>query len=181
MRMKRILVWFRNDLRLEDHEPLYKAAQRADEVIPYYCFDVRQFGTSPYGFSKTGSARAKFLLESITALQQSCRLAQGDLVIDIGLPEECILKRVKELQINAVHAHSEVTDEEVKVEETVEQALWKAKVPMESFWGHTLYHLEDLPFPIKFLPETFAEFRKQVERYVNVRVPLPKYISTRTE
>ncbi len=47
-------------------------------------------------------------------------------------------------------------------------------------WGHTLYHLEDLPFPVKFLPETFAEFRKQVERYVNVRAPLPKVESIKT-
>jgi deoxyribodipyrimidine photo-lyase len=44
---------------------------------------------------------------------------------------------------------------------------------MEYFWGASLYHLEDLPFPTKNLPEVFSEFRKQVERYVMVREPIP--------
>ncbi|MEL6137829.1 MAG: deoxyribodipyrimidine photo-lyase, partial [Cyanobacteria bacterium J06628_6] len=32
----RILLWFRNDLRLHDHEPLYRALEKQAEVIPVY-------------------------------------------------------------------------------------------------------------------------------------------------
>jgi deoxyribodipyrimidine photo-lyase len=36
--MNRTLVWFRRDLRISDHEPLYRAARRGI-VIPVFVFD----------------------------------------------------------------------------------------------------------------------------------------------
>src|SRR5690606_29612690 len=39
---------------------------------------------------------------------------------------------------------------------------------------HTLYHKEDLPFPIKDIPDTFAQFRKKVEKESFVRPIFPK-------
>jgi deoxyribodipyrimidine photo-lyase len=170
--MRKILVWFRNDLRVRDHEPLCKAAAKA-EVIPYYCFDVRQFADTRYSFLKTGAFRTKFLLESVRALGEEIAKRGGRLLVETGKPEERIPQLVATLGIDAVYAHKEVTDEEIQVEEALEHALWRYKVPTEYFWGTTLYHLEDLPFPVKNLPEVFSDFRKEVERYVNVREPLP--------
>ncbi len=171
--MKRILLWFRNDLRLIDHEALHNALRKAEEIIPYYCFDVRQFADTRHGFPKTGSFRAKFLLESVHDLRRRIGRLGGKLVVESGKPEEKIARMVAEMNIDAVYAHKEVTDGEVKVEEALEHALWRLRVPMEYFWGASLYHLEDLPFPTKNLPEVFSDFRKQVERYVAVREPLP--------
>ena len=37
---KRIIYWFRNDLRLHDNEGFFKATQDAEEVIPVYVFDT---------------------------------------------------------------------------------------------------------------------------------------------
>ncbi len=54
MNQPRILVWYRNDLRLHDHQPLYRACQEKAEIIPVYCFDHRQFGKTAYEFAKTG-------------------------------------------------------------------------------------------------------------------------------
>jgi deoxyribodipyrimidine photolyase len=36
--MNRTIVWFRRDLRIADHAPLYRAALRG-EVIPVFVFD----------------------------------------------------------------------------------------------------------------------------------------------
>ncbi|MCL4169808.1 UNVERIFIED_CONTAM: hypothetical protein GTU68_047926, partial [Idotea baltica] len=36
-----------------------------------------------------------------------------------------------------------------------------------------LYYTADLPFPIHHTPDTFTQFRKEVERFVAVRAPLP--------
>lgn len=41
---KPALVWFRNDLRLHDHEPLSAACQGATSVLPVYVFDPREYG-----------------------------------------------------------------------------------------------------------------------------------------
>jgi deoxyribodipyrimidine photolyase len=41
---KPALVWFRNDLRLHDHEPLAAACAAATSVLPVYIFDPREYG-----------------------------------------------------------------------------------------------------------------------------------------
>jgi len=41
--MQKILVWFRNDLRLHDHIALSQATQKAQEVFALYCIDERFF------------------------------------------------------------------------------------------------------------------------------------------
>ena len=47
---------------------------------------------------------------------------------------------------------------------------------LKSFWGHTLYHPDDLPFEIQKLPELFTNFRKDVENNstVNPTFLIPK-------
>ncbi|MEO1634766.1 MAG: deoxyribodipyrimidine photo-lyase, partial [Cyanobacteria bacterium J06631_9] len=128
----RILVWLRNDLRLHDHEPLHRALEakngQSAEVIPLYCFDPSHFGETSFGFAKTGAYRAQFLLETIADLRQSLRSRGSDLVIRRGKPDEEIATLVKELNIDAVYWHEEVTSEETTVERNVEKALSELKV-----------------------------------------------------
>ena len=45
------LVWFRNDLRITDHQPL-KDAARQENVCGVYCFDPRHYVTYPMGSRK---------------------------------------------------------------------------------------------------------------------------------
>lgn len=70
MREQRILTWHRNDLRLHDNEPIYRANQEKAQVIPFYCFEECQFGKTSYGFPKTGKYRAQFLVESVLSTGQ---------------------------------------------------------------------------------------------------------------
>ena len=69
--MSTALVWFRNDLRIHDHEPLHKALKNHDCILPFYCFEDKYFGKTAFGFEKTGAHRAQFLLESVTDLRQN--------------------------------------------------------------------------------------------------------------
>ncbi|HZG39280.1 MAG TPA: deoxyribodipyrimidine photo-lyase, partial [Nodosilinea sp.] len=84
------LVWFRNDLRLHDHQPLDQALRTGQTVLPVYCFDPRQFGQTSFGFPKTGAYRAQFLLESVANLRQSLQALGSDLVVRVGQPEVII-------------------------------------------------------------------------------------------
>ena len=88
--MSTTLVWFRNDLRIRDHEALLDATRRADRVIPVNCLDPRHFGTTQWGFDKTGAFRARFLLESLHDLRQSFRELGGDLVVRQGQPADVL-------------------------------------------------------------------------------------------
>jgi deoxyribodipyrimidine photo-lyase len=171
-----ILIWYRNDLRIHDHEPLWKAAGSSTDaanILPVYCFDLRQFGKTSYGFPKTGSFRAQFLLESVADLRASLQNLGSDLIIRIGLPEEILPALVQEYDITDVYFYQETTAEEVAVETALKTALKPLEITIQSFWGHTLYHPDDLPFAIAQIPELFTHFRKEVEKSATVNPPLP--------
>ena len=172
MASKRILIWYRNDLRLHDHEPLVYALKQRAEIIPVYCFDPRQFGTTSFGFPKTGSFRAQFLLESVADLRRSLQSLNSDLIICHGHPETIIPDLVKTLDIFAVLFHGEVTSEETIVENKLKSALHKNGTKFKTFWGATLYHPNNLPFEISEIPELFTTFRKDVEKQATVEPAL---------
>lgn len=179
MNKKRILIWYRHDLRLHDHEPMYQASQQKAEIIPVYCFDYRQFATTSFGFPKTGAFRSQMLLESVADLRNSLLQLDSNLVVRRGFPEEIIPSLVKELEISAVYFHIEVTSEELAVEKAMETALSQINVPVNRFWGTTLYHPDNLPFDIEVMPELFTNFRKSVENKSSVAdcFPTPKQLS----
>ena len=92
----RVVVWFRNDLRLADNYVIKRAealaaADPGVEVLPVYCFDPRCFERSAWGSPKTGAHRARFLLrECVADLQSNLRLIGSDLLVVVGKPEEVI-------------------------------------------------------------------------------------------
>lgn len=175
--MTSILLWFRNDLRLHDHAALQSAVCEAiaaqSVVIPVYCFDPRHFGTTAFGFAKTGGFRAQFLLESVVDLRRSLQALGSDLVVRIGKPEAVIPAVAQQIRAEAVHYHAEATHEELAVEAGVGDRLAALGIQHQRHWGSTLYHPDDLPFAIADLPEVFTQFRKQVERLCEPRSPLP--------
>lgn len=166
---KTILVWFRNDLRVHDNEILFEATQKASKIIPVYCLDPRYFVTTALGTQKTGTFRAKFLLESIADLKNSLQKLGGDLLICKGIPGDVIPDICKKYQVDEVYHHREVASEETAISSNVEDALWKMQINLKHFIGHTMHHKEDLPFPIKDIPDVFTKFRKKVEREAEIR------------
>jgi deoxyribodipyrimidine photo-lyase len=173
--LNRILVWYRNDLRLHDHIPLSNAAKQGATVIPVYCFDPRSFRETAFGLQKTGAFRAQFLLESVADLRSRLQSIGSDLIVRQGQPEDIIPALVEQYQITAIHYHTEVTAEEKLVETNLRSRL---KVPCRATWGHTLYSPDELPFSIKELPELFTAFRKQVEAETGVEpsIAAPKQL-----
>ncbi|MCH7401420.1 DASH family cryptochrome [Belliella kenyensis] len=174
MREKRVIVWFRNDLRIHDHKALSSALERSDEIIPVYCFDPRQFVDSELGIKRTASFRSKFLYESIMDLRQQIQSKGGNLYVTHGLPEVVIPEIVDTFNVSEVYFSEEITYEEKQVEYALEKNLWKVGVKTSSFWQSTLFHLEDLPFPVAHTPEVFTKFRKECEKFVEVRPIFPE-------
>lgn len=167
-------------MRIHDNEILLEAVRKADKVLPVYCFDPYYFQKNASGSPKTGSLRARFLLESVADLRKNLQSLQSELVICIGSPAEIIPQLAEQYHVNEVYHHREVAHEETDISEQVETALWKIKLNLKHFIGHTLYHKEDLPFPIKDIPDSFAVFRKKTERESAVRPVLdtPDVINT---
>src|SRR5690606_866444 len=174
MDKRTILVWFRNDLRIHDNEILLRAAERSQTIVPVYCFDPRYFTDTELGTKKTGVLRAAFLRENVAALQQNLRKLGGDLIVVQGCPEELLPRIAEKYGVDEVYHHREVAHEETQISALVEAALWKLQINLRHFIGHTLYHKEDLPFPIKDIPDAFATFRKKTERESDIRPELAR-------
>jgi deoxyribodipyrimidine photo-lyase len=169
MSQKKVLIWYRNNLRIHDNYCLEKAIAEKYLPIPLYCFDDRQFSRTSFGFPKTGNYRAQFLLESVTDLRNSLEKLGSNLIVRRGLPEKIIPQMVKELNIDLVYAPKEVTSEETQVEKAIERKLTAIKISVKYFWESTLYLPKDLPFEIENLPELYTNFRKQVEQKASIR------------
>lgn len=169
MNKKTILIWFRNDLRIDDNEMLSLASDRSVSIVPVYIFDPRLFSDTAFGTKKTGVLRAGFLRESVLDLQETIRSLDGELVVRYGLPEDILPELAEEYGADEVYHHREVAFEETSVSARVEEALWKLKLNLRHFIGHTLYHKEDLPFPIKEIPDEFNVFKKKTARESEIR------------
>ncbi|WP_396159241.1 DASH family cryptochrome [Flavobacterium sp.] len=178
--MKKAIVWFKTDLRLHDNETLVTAIAKSDEIIPVYCFDEKQFEETEYGFKKTGSFRAQFLLEAVADLDKNLRALGSGLMVLKGKPEIEIPKVVSLYKVNKLYAKREVTFEEKQTEQLVQIELWKQQCEMITYSTSTLYHAQDLPFSIKDIPDVFSNFRKKVEKDAKIRTVFekPKSISS---
>jgi deoxyribodipyrimidine photo-lyase len=178
MKFNRVVVWFRNDLRVEDNETLHRAIQSSKEIIPVFCFDPRQWSVSELGFTKTGKFRTKFLLESVACLREQLRALDGDLILLQGSPEQALVDLAVQCEAQAIYYSEEVTSEERQVDRMLEKNAFAKGISVESFWQSTLYHRSDLPFPIAQTPEVFTHFRKEVEKQSKIRAvfPAPKRI-----
>lgn len=164
--MTTALVWFRNDLRLHDHEALAKAISSHDLVIPFYCFDENQFKKDQYGFYKTDAIRAQFLVESVQNLKESLQKLGSNLVVRFGNPATELQQVIKSANVSEVFAYKEITTEEKEVEQEVEKV---APTRVNYSFGTTLFHVNDLPFHFNDIPKVFTTFRKALEKQSNVR------------
>lgn len=173
MTKKVILVWFRNDLRTHDNEALLAAVERADYVVPVYVFDRRYYEKNDSGFWNTGILRQQYIYQSVRSLKEKIQSLGGDLLTYEGLPEEIIPTLVQKYDIDEVYHHREVSRRETDISEWVEEALWQQRKNLRHFIGHTLYHKEDFPFPIRDIPIDFNQFKKKIEKESVVRPALP--------
>lgn len=174
---QRIILWFRNDLRIHDNVIVDEAVKRirggqAVEVLPVFCFDARWFRQSPHGngMLKTGDYRSQFLLESVQNLKEKLRSVGSDVVVSMDAPED-VLPKLTGAGACVVFAQKEVTSEEVRAELAVSGSLKQVKSRLELFWGSTLYHIDDVPFEpdMSTMPSVFTPFRQKVEDRAQVR------------
>jgi deoxyribodipyrimidine photo-lyase len=165
----KIILWFRNDLRIHDNEALVKAAERTNEVVPIYIFDPRIFKEHDLGFPKTGSLRHQFLTESVTNLRENLQKIGSNLIIRTGFPEDILPELAQAIGADELYTSEEITQEEVDVDSLVEERLKANGRKVRFFWQSTLYHIDDLPMEVENLPDVFTQFRNKVERFAKIR------------
>lgn len=161
--MECTIIWFRQDLRIHDNEALLEAIRNSDLLVPVYVFDLKE--------NRSGEPRIRFLVESIIDLRHQLRTYGSDLIVRIGQPDEVLYQLAIETKSQWVYCNRERTRDEVEMQDRLEQKLWTIGRELRYTRGKMLYHTSDLPFPITHCPDTFINFKKEVEFAVPVRPP----------
>lgn len=98
------IIWYRRDLRVEDHPALSAAAREHDRVVPVYVLDPVLL-TGRY----RSRARAEFMLGCLRALDERLRELGSRLVVRSGPPEQQLPALAVEAGADAVLWTSDVS------------------------------------------------------------------------
>jgi len=159
--MRKVIYWFRNDLRLHD-QPVLKTFENKTDILllPVFCFDERWFVKIKFGFPKTGNFRAKFLIESVNNLKRNLQKIGSDLLIIFGKTEEKLYEIATKINADEIFTEKEDTSEEIFIENQLKKKL---NIPIHFHQSKTLLTTNQLPFPLDKLPDVFTNFRKKIE------------------
>ncbi|MGO4661081.1 deoxyribodipyrimidine photo-lyase [Terrabacter sp. 2TAF16] len=106
------ILWFRRDLRLNDHPALLAAVDAAAHVLPVFVLDPRLL--------ETDTPRTRRLLASLASLSKDTR---GALVVRRGDPVDVITRLAKQVGATQVHVSGETTPYGRRRDDAVEKAL----------------------------------------------------------
>ncbi len=131
--MKIAIVWYRNDLRVNDHPALSAAHVDFDAIVPVFILNEKLL----HG-AHASSNRNRFLLESLEDLKSSLKKRGADLVVRAGDPADELKKLADETNATAVYYTSDFSPYAIKRDAHVEQELKKASIEARGFSGRLI-------------------------------------------
>ena len=170
---KKILLWYRNDLRISDHEALHEAVKSGAEILPVYIDYQTDYSQYLPGNPEIPGFRRKFQLESLQNLDQHWRSWNTSLIVLPGKPEDVIPELCSKYSIDEVFLQAEAAHDESQQQRKLERNLSAIQVPWKYFFGASMIHPDDLPFDLHDLPDIFTQYRKRVEARLKIRDCFP--------
>ena len=142
-RFDRSLVWFRRDLRAQDHTALHHALQQSKHVFCTFVFDAHILASLP-----RKDRRVAFIHASLLDLNQQLKALSGTddsgLIVRHGDPLECLTDMVKTLGIQAVFSHHDDEPYALARDSAVRDALQNMGVAFVTFKDHVVFERSDI-------------------------------------
>lgn len=157
------LVWFKNDLRLDDN-PVLREALGSAACLPVYCLDPAQFVPGKLGLRPCGVRRAAYLLESLADLHASLQRLGSGLLVLLGPADRVLPPLCAQYAIGQVVTHTEHAPDEQALLRRVAMLLPDSTALLQC-QSNALFSAQDLPFALDNTPQVFTRFRNQVEKY----------------
>ena len=169
------LVWFRNNMRVEDNSSLSKAINNSENVIGFINIDPKNFLSTKYGFKKTEKYRVKFLLETISDLKSQLDKLNISLIIthkDFG---QSINEIINQFEVTSIYTQTEWTRDELK-----EESLIPEEINLIKDFDQFLFSPNDVRSLYDNIPRGFSNFRKKCEKYLSVNdiLSIPKSLNS---
>lgn len=157
------LVWFRNNMRVEDNSSLTKAMNESNNVIGFINIDPKIFLSTKYGFKKTEKYRAKFLLETISDLKNQLETLNISLIITYRDFGRSINEIIDQYGITNIYTQTEWTRDELR-----EESFIPDEINLIKDFDQFLFSPNDVKSLYDNIPRGFSNFRKKCEKYLSV-------------
>lgn len=95
------IVWFKRDLRIDDHAPLRQAAERGP-VLPLYVIEPDY-----WQLDDTSQRQQDFVADCLNELEPALKSLGLQLRIELGPVADCLARLHRDHGIAAIHAHEE--------------------------------------------------------------------------
>lgn len=165
--MRPVILWFREDLRLSDHQALWAAAQSGAPVLPVYIHD-----TAADKAWAAGGARRWWLHHALGALAQSIENSGGTLYIFKGSAAEA-LKRLAEIsQASGLYWSRRYAPHQIAQDRMI-KADFAERLEVRSFPGRLLYEPWEVQTGSGDAYRVFTPFWKAALRHPPSVTPLP--------
>ncbi len=118
---------------------------------------------------RSSDLKLNFRWQSVIDLKQNIENIGGQLLIEKGDPKTIIQSLLEEYSFDALYAPKESGTEEIQEEMNIITLFIKRKADVHFYAQTTLFHEDDIPWPIGKLPDIFTQFRKENEKQTEVR------------
>lgn len=163
----RALVWFRRDLRAEDHAALYHALKDARAVWCVFVFDTEILDALP----SRADRRVEFIRSAVVELQAALEAFGGGLTVLHGRARELVPKLAEELGVDAVYANHDYEPLAIARDAGVEHRLAEGGRRLLTFKDQCIFEKDEVltrtgkPFTV-FTPYRNAWLEKVDEYFV---------------
>jgi deoxyribodipyrimidine photo-lyase len=133
-KMKRVIHWFRRDLRVTDNTALRSAGNGAEEVIPVYVLS-RWNKHHPW----TGPNRQEFLCGCLESLSKNLEAVGGRLILRAGDPVRELEKLVRETKAEAIYFNRGTDPYSLEVQRQLEEASGNLRIEIFGYKDSTIF------------------------------------------
>ena len=144
-----IILWFRQDLRLQDNAALHAALAKRRPIVPVYIFDEAGEGAWP-----AGGASRWWLHHSLAALDASLRARGSRLILARGESGEMLSELITATGADAVYWNRRYEPAAIARDKTIKADLIAVGVEAKSFNSallfepHTISNKQGKPFQV---------------------------------
>jgi deoxyribodipyrimidine photo-lyase len=134
------LVWFRRDLRSDDHHALHEALRHARAVHCVFVFDSEILDA----LEDRADRRVEFILESVVELRAALERLGGGLHVLHGRARELVPRLASELGVQAVYANHDYEPQAVERDASVQRRLLDSGIQLHTFKDQAIFDRDEV-------------------------------------
>ncbi|MDO5971018.1 deoxyribodipyrimidine photo-lyase [Flavivirga aquimarina] len=167
--MKINLIWFRRDLRLEDHTALYAAMNGNNKVLPLFIFDENILNELP-----DDDPRVNFIYESLKKLNQQLKEHNTSIAIFKGKPEDVFKNLIETYAIEQVYVNKDYEPYAIKRDQKIKDLLSENGISLISFKDQVIHEESEILKNDRTPYTVFTPYKNKWLQFYKPKNMLPK-------